>query len=71
MERLVRIGPHVRVLADDAEGIDLEGRVKLMPGRRVSLVLETGHVRPATVWTWWLRRVGRQGAEYCGRCRWE
>lgn len=70
METAVRVGTQVHVVADDDEGIDLEGRVKLIPGRRVSLILETGAARPATVWTWWLRRFGRHGAEYHGRCRW-
>jgi hypothetical protein len=72
----VRNGRDVRVGAERPEGLELEGRTRLAPGRPVDLVLSAGGderaevVKPALVWSWYVIRVGQTGATYRGICRW-
>jgi hypothetical protein len=72
----VRLGRDVRLLVERADGLELEGRARLAPGRPVDIVLASATgggadtVRPAVVWTWTLVRVGSAGALYRGLCRW-
>jgi hypothetical protein len=72
----VRIGRDVRVVTERPEGLELEGRTRLAPGRPVDLVLPSpadaaaGVVKPAVVWSWYVVRVGPAGATYRGICRW-
>jgi hypothetical protein len=72
----VRLGRDVRVVAERPEGLELEGRARLSPGRPVDLVLPAQAdpaetvAKPALVWTWYVVRVGPTGATYRGVCRW-
>ena len=70
------VGRDGRLLAERGDGVELEGRARLAPGRPVDLVLpSTGGaegtvVKAALVWTWYVVRVGPTGALYRGICRW-
>jgi hypothetical protein len=72
----VRVGRDVRIVAERPEGLELEGRTRLSPGRPVDLVVGGSAdpaatvVKPALVWTWYVVRVGPTGATYRGVCRW-
>jgi hypothetical protein len=69
------VGRDLHVTAELADGIDLEGRVRLRPGLIVDLVWQAGssnaqQVRRARVWSWSVARLGREGPLYRGHCRW-
>jgi hypothetical protein len=71
----VRVGQDVRVVSDGPDGVELEGRARLAPGRPVDIVLAAAGtsappVKTALVWSWSVVRVGRAGATYRGVCRW-
>lgn len=74
-ERVVRprvaIGRAVALLRRDDCGIEIEGAIRLSPGRTVDVVGEEDEaVRMAVVWTWTLVSLGREGPRYRGICRW-
>ncbi len=68
-------GRDVRILREDAEGVELESAARLRPGQRVEIVT-SGHVssdgtrRQAVVWSWALVRAGSGGHMFRGVCRW-
>ena len=72
----VRIGRDVRIVAERADGLELEGSTRLAPGRAVDIVLAGGEgggqgaVKPALVRSWYVIRVGRTGATYRSVCCW-
>ena len=73
--RRVRLGRDARVVAERPDGVELEGLVRLAPGRFVELLpprpqAGTGESRRAVVWSWSVARLGRYGAIYRGECRW-
>ena len=73
-QRLV-LGESARVVAEDEEGIRLEGPLRLRPGRDVDVIRTAGRgagmpPRRALVWSWRLIGVGSQGPVYRGDCRW-
>jgi hypothetical protein len=73
MRPRVWIGRDVRVVSESPEVIELEGRMRLRPGRDVD-VARTGAdpsaARSATVFTWRIVRVGTDGPVFRGLCRW-
>ena len=72
----VLVGRDVRIVAERADGPELEGTSRLAPGRAVELVLTGAEgqvpevVKPAIVWSWYVIRIGRAGTTYRGRCCW-
>ncbi|MCC7007293.1 MAG: hypothetical protein IT184_00600 [Acidobacteria bacterium] len=70
----VRIGSDVKTLGEWPGGIELEGRLRLRPGREVDVV-DTGPDAPASprravVWSWTVVAVGRNGPLFRGICHW-
>lgn len=71
----VRLGMTTRVVAEDPDGIALEGESRLWPGREVDLVFSALVVPPpaprrAVVWSWRFVGMGNAGPLYRGYCRW-
>jgi hypothetical protein len=70
----LKLGVDVTVLEIHSNGLELASRHRLQPGRVVTLERRTaasgGEPRHAIVWTWWLVRMGTEGVEYRGICRW-
>jgi hypothetical protein len=68
----VQLGRDLVVVGEDNEGVELEGRARLSPGRTVEVVRAGSAlvVRTATVASWCLVRMGSDGATYRGFCRW-
>jgi hypothetical protein len=62
----------VTLVASLPEGVELEGALRLRPGREIDLVLSADppETRQAVVWTWCLVRVGSEGPVFRGVCRW-
>lgn len=61
----------MHVLRADEAGVELEGPIRLAPGRTVDVVWEDERSeRLAVVWTWVLVRMGSTGPVYRGLCRW-
>lgn len=74
--RRVLVGRDATILREGFNGLTLEGRARLAPGRLVDVVLPTPlHARPAIrrarVSTWELVSLGSDGPLYRGFCRWE
>ena len=70
----VCIGRDVHTVAERLDGIVLEGRPRLRPGRHVDVtrvVNGAASVRRATVWSWAIAAVGRDGPIFRGICHWE
>lgn len=74
MQSRVIVGRDVDVVREAAEDIELVGRVRLRPGFVIEIVpgagTPRGQVRPALVWSWRIRVLGRFGPIYRGMCRW-
>ncbi len=69
--RRVRLGRDAILVAEDAEGVELEGAARLVPGALVDLVDDARRVRrPALVWSWQIARLGSTRPLYRGYCRW-
>jgi len=69
----VCIGRDVRVVSEEAGGIELEGRPRLRPGRDVEVVMMAAGgatSRQAQVWSWRVIAVGLEGPTFRGVCRW-
>lgn len=71
----VSIGRDVRTVTELANGIELEGRTRLRPGRDIDIVIasssgSTPVVRRATVWCWNVRRIAKEGLTFRGVCEW-
>jgi hypothetical protein len=74
--RRLRLGSDLEVLEASAEGLEVQGRVRLRPGQTVELVSPasgTEAVRSgrASVVTWQVARLGTEGTTYRGHCRWQ
>jgi hypothetical protein len=70
----VEIGRDVQAASETAEGVELVGRVRLLPGRAVEIVSRpfgTPLVRRALVHSWRVVQLGSGGPTYRGACRWE
>lgn len=70
----VRLGRDVRVLSEDELGLEMEGALRLAPGRYIEVASSSvgmGDARRAFVWSWRLVRMGHRGGIYRGYCRWE
>jgi hypothetical protein len=72
----VRVGRDVEIVQESLEGLALEGRIRLRPGRGVELLLPSPGrhglaVRRAHVWSWEVAALGSDGPVYRGFCRWE
>ena len=70
----VEIGKDVQSVAETAEGIELTGRVRLLPGRPVDVVTRAAGVpqsRRGVVHSWRIVRLGSGGPIYHGTCAWE
>ena len=71
----VVVGRDVRTVGEGDLGIELEGRTRLRPGREVDVLMTTaGTTRPtgrrAVVWSWNVKRLGRDGPIFRGICHW-
>jgi hypothetical protein len=66
----IHVGRDVTLLAEHADGIEVEGAVRLRPGHPVDVGGTTGTTREATVWSWVVCRVGMKGPVFRGVCRW-
>ena len=72
----VRVGRDVEIVQESLEGLALEGRIRLRPGRGVELLLPSPGrrglaVRRAHVLSWEVAAMGSEGLLYRGFCRWE
>jgi hypothetical protein len=68
----VSLGRDAYLVAQDRDGLEMEGTTRLRPGYVVEIAgFGDGTAgRRAIVWTWWLRRWGSGGPLYRGFCRW-
>jgi len=71
----VRLGWDVKLLAENADGLELEGPIRLRPGRLIEIVLDTPPagtllVKRALVWEWTMVKTGSSGPTFRGFCRW-
>jgi hypothetical protein len=68
----VRVGDAVRIVTEDSAGVELEGPVRLAPGRPIDVEIEgpAMSVRSAIVWSCRLVSVGPGRPTYRGYCRW-
>lgn len=76
MRQRVYLGRDVRAVGEPVGGIELEGRTRLRPGHDVDVVLpatggSTPTIRRAVVFTWNVKRLGREGPTFRGICHWE
>lgn len=62
------VGRDVHIVSEATDDVWLEGTVRLRPGMVVEVVRESA--RSATVLTWLVSRLGKEGPVYKGRCRW-
>ena len=70
----VEIGRDVQAAAETPEGVELVGRVRLLPGRPVEIVSRpfgAPLTRRALVHSWRIVQLGSGGPMYRGDCRWE
>jgi hypothetical protein len=71
--RRVRLGTDAEIVAETADGVELEGWTRLRPGQPVLVVPEPrrgGGERLAWVITWRVARIGPGGLKFTGQCRW-
>jgi hypothetical protein len=73
--RRIQVGRQLRVIRETADEVELEGAMRLSPGRTIEIVVGPGEtppvVRPASVLSWSVVRLGKEGPMYRGACRWE
>ena len=70
----VEIGRDVQSVAENRDGIELTGRIRLHPGRPVDVVMrQAGNpfIRRAVVFSWRVVELGSAGPIYRGACHWE
>lgn len=69
-----RVGRDLVTVTMTTEGVWLEGRQRLSPGRVIELVnVEVAHGpqdRHAMVESWAVASLGKNGTVYRGKCRW-
>jgi hypothetical protein len=71
--RRVRLGADAVIVVETADGVELEGWIRLRPGQPVLVVPESRRVgaeRLAWVITWRVARIGPGGLKFTGLCRW-
>ena len=69
----VLLGRDLQIVAQRADAIELEGAIRLRPGREVDLILRTAEavvIRRAVVWQWAVATVGSGGPVFRGVCGW-
>lgn len=69
----VHLGRDVEVVGQQAETVELMGRVRLRPGALVELLAgsaDSGSARVARVESWVLVELGSDGPMFRGLCRW-
>ena len=71
----IALGVDAEIVSECDDGIELEGRVKLRPGRDVEVSWPSSNddptcVRRGLVWQWSLTAWGRGGPSFRGFCRW-
>lgn len=76
MTRRLQIGDHVRIVSESGDDVELESSVRLRPGQSVDIVVErqaasSGGSRAASVVSWSVTRLGKDGPVYRGLCRWQ
>jgi hypothetical protein len=69
------LGHDLHLVAEQDDGVEVEGRVRLRPGREIELVVLQGsrgreHVLRAMVWSWRVVVAGNAGVVFRGFCRW-
>ena len=69
------LGHDLVLIREDEQGIEVEGRARLRPGRDVEIVRPEGaprggDARRAMVHTWRVARLGHEGTLFRGICRW-
>jgi hypothetical protein len=69
--RLV-IGRDLQLLSETDEGVEVEGRARLRPGRDIELVRGAGppQVRRAVLSSWRVVRIAPDGVVFRGFCQW-
>ena len=71
----IEIGREVLAVSEAEGGIELKGRVRLLPGRPVEVVTRAQDkspvIRRAVVDSWRIVELGSAGPLYLGTCRWE
>jgi hypothetical protein len=72
---LVWVGIDVEQRSESHDGVHLQGRVRLTPGRTIEIARHEAVrgpvIRRAVVRTWQVRALGRSGPVYHGFCAWE
>jgi hypothetical protein len=61
------------MVSEGEEGVEIEGRGRLRPGRDIELVRAGGictEVRRAEILSWRVVRIGSDGILFRGFCRW-
>jgi hypothetical protein len=74
--RRLQVGSQVHITAETLDAVQLEGTIRLRPGKTVELVMPASHGSPALtgvacVRSWSIARLGNEGPTYEGRCVWE
>jgi hypothetical protein len=74
--RRLQLGPHLRVIGEAPDGVQLEGVTRLYPGQVVELAIAPAHsesapARTAFVMSWSVVGLGKDGPTYRGQCRWQ
>jgi hypothetical protein len=74
--RRIQVGRHVRVIAETADGVQLEGAARLQPGQVIDLLMNgtpgaMSPIRRVFVLSWTVARLGSEGPTYVGQCRWQ
>jgi hypothetical protein len=73
--RRIQLGGQWQIVEETAEGLRLEGAMRLRPGQLVEVVPIAGAEpslpsRSAWVVSWSVARLGKEGLTYRGLCRW-
>jgi len=67
------LGRDLTVVIEREDGVEIEGRGRLRPGRDIELVRAGGaaaEVRRAEILSWRVVRIGSDGVLFRGFCRW-
>ena len=72
---LVWIGVDVELRSESHDGVHLQGRTRLAPGRTIEIARQEAVdgqvIRRAVVRTWQVQALGSKGPVYHGFCAWE
>jgi hypothetical protein len=66
------LGDHLHIVSEREDGAELEGVVRLRPGRDIELVESAASPsgRRAVVWSWRVVRVTKSAVLFRGSCQW-